>query len=537
MAARVRGRPRPVLIFPVRDLVSRVALLAAICAPLVRGQHTAPEEAVTSIQEFIQAGKYPEALRKISEAMAAYPKDGGLLNLRGVIHAQQNELSEARKDFERAVTLTPGLTPAWQNLGRACQLSKGRGAADSRCAEDAWQRVLKVRPGDPEARLSLAAVYERQGKYADSLREIERLQVDEGARSPALALRCADLAGLDRIKEAGETAERLKGAPEFSEADVESILPSLATPGRAPLVVTLVEALDAEGAASADSLRSLVLAYEQVNRLSDARKTLERLAAAEPENPQHLFELARVAYTGHDFEGALGYLGHARDLVPSDPRVHFLFGMVLEELELPIEARKSLEKAVALDSNNPQYNYALGSVILTTREASPAVACFQKYVDARPQDPRGHFALGAAYFAAGDYDHCRAEMMGVSKDPKTEAGAAYFLGRVALIEENLDEAAAYFDQCIRLLPSFAEAYTELARVRLRQDRLDDAKAAIERALSLDAEGFQANSALLAMYQKTHDSRAEKQRERLRQLDETRSKRQELMFRSIEVKPY
>jgi tetratricopeptide (TPR) repeat protein len=142
-----------------------------------------------------------------------------------------------------------------------------------------------------------------------------------------------------------------------------------------------------------------------------------------------------------------------------------------------------------------------------------------------------------AYFAAGDYDHCRSEMRGISKDPKTGAGAAYFLGRVARIEENLDEAAAYFDQTIHLLPSFAEAYTELAHVRLRQDRLKDAKAAIDRALSLDPESFQANSALLAMYQKTHDARAEEQSVRLRKLDETRSKRQELMFRSIEVKPY
>ena len=469
--------------------------------------------------------------------MAIYSKDGGLLNLRGVIHAQRNELAEARKDFERAVTLSPSLTPAWQNLARVCQLNVGRDAAGSRCATNAWQRVLKLRPDDPEARFSLAAAYESQGKYTDSLREIERLPADEGARSPALAVRCADLAGLDRIGEANEAARRLTSAAEFSEADVTSILPSLATPRRAPLVVTLVEALDARGTAPADSLRALVLAYEQVNRLSDARKTLERLAAADPKNPQHLFELARVAYKMHDFEGAAGYLGHARDLVPTDARVHFLFGMVLEELELPIEARKSLEKAVALDPHNPDYNYALGSVILTTREASPAVACFQKYVEARPQDPRGHFALGVAYFAAGDYDHCRSEMQGVSKDPKTEAGAAYFLGRVARIEENLDQAAAYFDQCIRLQPSFAEAHTELARVRLRQDRLDDAKAAIDSALSLDPENFQANSALLAMYQKTHDARAEEQSARLRKLDEARSKRQELMFRSIEVKPY
>jgi len=339
------------------------------------------------------------------------------------------------------------------------------------------------------------------------------------------------------MQEAAAAAQRLTSAPEFSEADVQSILPSLATPGRAPLVVTLVEALDAHGTASPVTLRALVLAYEQVNRLSDARKVLERLASADPKNPEHLFELARVAYKTHDLEGALGYLGHARDLVPSDARVHFLFGMVLEELELPIEARKSVEKAVALDPRNPDYNYALGSVILTTREASLAVACFRKYVDARPRDPRGHFALGVAYFAAGDYDNCRTEMRGISNDPTTEAGAAYFLGRIARIEENLDEAAAFFERCIRLMPSFPEAYTELARVRLRQDRVDDAKAAIDRALSLDPKSFQANSALLAMYQKTHDSRAEEQSARLQKLDEARSKRQELMFRSIEVKPY
>ncbi len=519
------------------SVAGSILTLVAICALPLLGQRSAPDQTLTSIQESIEAGKYPEALHQISAALKVNPNDAGLLNLRGVVHAQQNDLAEARKDFERAVALAPGLTPAWQNLGRSCQLSMERNAADSRCAANAWQRVLKVLPGDPEARFSLAAVYQQQGKYADSLREIERLPADESARSLVLALRCADLAGLDHIQEAGETAVRLTNAPEFSEADVKSILPSLAGPGRAPLVVTLVEALDARGAASPESLRPLVVAYEQVHRLSDARKTLERLAVADPRNPQHLFELARVAYLAHDLEGALGYLGHARDLVPTDPRVHFLFGMVLEELELPLEAQKSVEKAVALDPHNPDYNYALGSIILTTREASGAVACFRNYVEARPRDPRGHFALGVAYFATGDYDHCRTEMLDIGKDPNTEAGAAYFLGRVARIERNLDEAATLFDQSIRLQPSFAEAYTELARVRLQQGRLDDARAAIGRALSLNPESFQANSTLLAMYQKTHDSRAEEQGARLRKLDENRSKREELMFRSIEVKPY
>ena len=155
----------------------------------------------------------------------------------------------------------------------------------------------------------------------------------------------------------------------------------------------------------------------------------------------------------------------------------------------------------------------------------------------RDRDPRGHFALGVAYFASGNYESCRDEMLGLSKDPKAEAGAAYFLGRVARVEGKYDEALAYIERSLKLLPSFAESYTELGRIRMRQDQVEAARVAIEHALKLDPDSFQANTALLALYQRTHDPRAENQAVRLRRLDDQRSKRLELMLRSIEMKPY
>ncbi|MGA7413690.1 MAG: tetratricopeptide repeat protein [Bryobacteraceae bacterium] len=508
-----------------------------ICALPIFGQLSAPESTLLSIQDAVQAGNYGEADHLITNALAAFPKDGALVNLRGVVHADRNELAEARKDFELAVKLAPSLTAAWQNLARSCQLTMARDAAASQCAAGAWQRVLKMQPNDPEARFSLAAVYHQQAKYADSLREIDKLPKDELARAPTLALKLADLAGLSRLPEAAQTAQQLPLSSDFTPADAEWLLPELSKPNGASLLVTLVEGLDARGAASPEALRQLVVAYEQLNRLSDARKTLERLYLADPKNTQHLFELARVAYLSHDLEGSVGYLGHARDLAPNDPQVHFLFGLVVEQLDLPLEARKSLAKAVELDPRNPDYNYALGTIILSARDASPAIACFRIYADARPGDPKGHFALGVAYFMAGDYENCKREMLGVSNDAKTAGGAAYFLARIARIEDNLDQAVVLLNRCIGLLPKFAEAYVELARVRLRQDRMDEAQAALSRALSLDPDSFQANNTLLIVYQRTHDPRAGEQKAHLQKLDEERSERQELMLRSIEVKPY
>ena len=512
-------------------------LIAVLAAPL-RGEEPASIEA---IQQSIESGNLTAASRQLSVALSARPNDAGLLNLRGVVHAQRNELTEARKDFERAVALAPALSPAWRNLGRSCQMAIGADSAASGCAARAWKHVLAVEPGDPEARFSLAAVYELEGKYDASLAEIRKLPAGETGRAPTLALECADLAGLGRIQDAIGVAQRLSSAAGLSAADVVSILPAVATPKGAPVAVALIEGLDGRGLASPTILRQLVTAYEQSGRLGDARKTLERLAAGDPANPQHLLELARAAYLEHDLEGSLGYLGHARDLTPADAQVHFLFGMVLDEMKLPFEARKSVEKAVALAPDNPDYKYALGTIFITTGDYPRAIQQFKLYVNARPRDTRGHFALGVAYFGATELENCQAEMRGIREDPNTAGGAAYFLGRVARINQNFDEAATDLERATRLMPSFADAYTELARVRLDQGRLEDAKAAVGRALALDPDSFQANSTLLSLYGRTRDPRLREQSARLKKLDEERNKKQDelqrLMLRGIEVKPY
>jgi hypothetical protein len=68
-------------------------------------------------------------------------------------------------------------------------------------------------------------------------------------------------------------------------------------------------------------------------------------------------------------------------------------------------------------------------------------------------------------------------------------------------------------------------------------KLPAARAAIDGALALDSDNYQANEVLLTVLQRTHDSGAEKQAARLDTLDAARSRRRELLRRTIEVKPY
>jgi tetratricopeptide (TPR) repeat protein len=487
---------------------------------------------VLAIQQAIQSGDLAGASHEIEGALKQHPQNAGLLNLRGIVHAQRNEIQQAHKDFADAVKLEPDLTPAWQNLARACQLE----AASSSCAINSWQTVLRLIPGNEEALGSLSLLYEQQGKYAQSLAESEKLSGEQATRTATLAIRCADLCALGRTAEAASLASEWAARSDFSGADFDAISKTMQAPKSAAVVVTLVEALDRRRVASTESLRCLAVAYEQLQRSADARKTLERVAVADPTNPAHLLELARLADAAKDYEGAMGYLAHARDLAPNNPQIHFLFAMNAVMLNLPIEARHSLERALALEPKNPAYNYAMGSVILTTRDAGTASAYFKKYVEAKPADPRGHFALGVAHFSSGDYVNAKVEMRTVENNAGTAGGAEYFLGRIARLENDLETATKYLQKSIQILPNYSESHTELARVLMLEDRDKEAQEELDRALKLDPTSFQANERLLVLYRRTHDPRADKQAAVLKKLDQERSKRAELMLRTIEVRP-
>ena len=117
---------------------------------------------------------------------------------------------------------------------------------------------------------------------------------------------------------------------------------------------------------------------------------LERAVAAGGASAPLLVELARTAIALKDYQGALGYLAHARSLDAANPTIHFLFGMVCVEQNLGREAYDSMKKAVELDPDNALINYAMGAVATHRHEPSESLPYFRKYVRLRPDDPRGH---------------------------------------------------------------------------------------------------------------------------------------------------
>jgi tetratricopeptide (TPR) repeat protein len=488
-------------------------------------------------RQHLEASERAAARQELTEALRLYPSSPAVHNFLGVVEAGEGRYAEAEKRFREAVRLAPDYTDAYLNLGR---LYQENGAKDPKAATKAlaaYQSILKYDPSHAEARFQSAALLQALGEFARSLEELRRLSPADQERPAALAVRLADHAGKGERADADATAEKLLARGGFDELDVRSTLPVLLAHGREDLAVRLLEDLRRQGRASSDDLQRLGLLREKAGEFVEARVRLEEAAQGRPDDVPLLLDLARLAHEAGDRQGALGYLGHARALDPSNARVHFLFGMICVELDLGAEAYNSLKEAVRLDPENAAVNYAMGAVALHRKDPSEAVPYFRRYAQLEPKEPRGPFAIGVAAFQAKDYATARPLLAAAAERPETAAAANYYLARMARAENEFEEGLRYALRSVEANPSYADPWSELGLLYLRLGQPEKAAEALERCLKIDPEHYLGNLHLLMLYTQTGDPRKTAQQQRFDEVKARYDRKATDFLRPIEVRPY
>ncbi len=512
----------------IKTALSLILAGVAFCAP------DATTDLILRIQQNIENGDNQAARRQLEQGLRTYPQEPGLYNLLGIVEAQAGHYRKAETAFRKTVERAPRFTGAWLNLGWLYQEHRTEDPHAAEKSLDVYRSVLQYEPGNQEANYQAAALLTSRGDFRTSMEHLAQLSADEQDRPRALSIRCANQTGLGDFAEAKATAGKLLDHPQLSEQDVADILPALEALDRDAIRTALLEGLQRRHLASARSLRYLAAIYERRGRFAEARAVLEEAGGSGVNTPL-LVDLARVAYKQSDLNGALGYLAHARDLEPRNAGVHFFFGMIAVEMDLPLEARKSLEEAVRLDPNNAWYNYALGAVAAQGRSPEEAVPYFRKYSQLKPGDRRGELGAGLAYFQTKNFEAAQRELMQAAGQSETAPGAHYLLGRIAMAQDDLPLAESELRQAAAR-GGTPDTWAELGLVYMRQRNYEQARSALDRALQLDAEGYLPNLNLLMLYQRTKDPRAEAQSRHLEEIKAKRSEKEKLLFRMIEVRP-
>jgi tetratricopeptide (TPR) repeat protein len=413
---------------------------------------------------------------------------------------EASDVAAARRELARAVKLYPE-SPVVHNFLGILDAQDGRPAA----AEGRFREAVRLDPRYTDAYLNLGRLYQEDRTHA-------------GAPAKAIA--------------AYEAVLRYE--PAHAEANFQSatLLRAAGKPGPA---LERLQRMPPEAQGLVNARLLLAGLYEDQGALDRARAVLDQTAYAQP-TVELLLDLSRLASRQKDYQGALGYLAHARGLDPGNARVHFLFGMACVALDLGVEAFNALSEAARLAPDDPDVNYNLGAVALYRRDASEAIPFLRKYAELRPGEPRASLALGLAHFRSGDFAAARPELARAAAQPPTAAAAHYFLARIAREENDLPEALRLVEKAVEAYPAYADAHAERGLVLFRLRRFPEAETALRRALDIDAQNYLANLHLQMLYERSRDPRAEAQKAKVEELGRERDRKSDEFRRVIEVRP-
>jgi tetratricopeptide (TPR) repeat protein len=493
-------------------------------------------ERVLEIQQHIQQNDLEGARSLIANAKAIFPANGGLENLLGVIEIQEGHPDRAIQEFSAAISHDPGLASAYLNLGRVYMQTAASDKTAKASALRAYTRLLLREPNNAEANYQAATLLMWDKNYERSLEHLNRLSPEDRSRIGAQIVLCADEAALHHASAADKAAAAIVAAPDLTEQDAMEVLPALQAARRADLIESIFAAANEKTALSANGLRILGLAQEGEGKLEVARKTLELAFAQSNSSIPILVDLTRVAKAAKDYQGALGYLAHARDLQPNDASFAYEFGVICLRLSLLGESRKAMGEAVKLSPDNPEYNFGMGTVSSFAQDATQGLPYLEKYHALRPSDPAALLAIGTTYFRAKNFDSASIWLKQAAAHEATSADAHYYLGRIARVQSHLEDAKHELEQANKLNPNRPDILGELGQVFIASHEYGQAKTYLDRAVALDPENYGANFGLLQLYARTGDPRREEQSKRFDDIKSKDEEHYQEMMRIIDVRP-
>ncbi len=404
------------------------------------------------------------------------------------IQAPTPELYDLRDDPAEAVNLASGdpelagelagLLGAW--LSRSAAGEDGSDQAARTISPEEEQRLRSLgylggdafRQGDlPEGRLpdpkemiaELRALDEARdrledGEAAEALAGVDRILGQNPRNHQARTTRVLALIELDRL---GEAEDEALGGLAAAETDADA---------------SRVLAVKARGL--------LASVYRLRGKLDQAEREYRTLLELDPGNGPARVDLAALLLD-------LGRPDEARALNDETLRQDPRDGMALA-VRFRIE-RNAGDDAAALRTAEQLADQRAGDATALTEagrmligagQPARAVACFETALEQSDDiDPARLGELGAALAEAGDLPRAREVLLTASRMQPGDPRPQYYLGTIALTEDDESRARAHFRLALRAQPSFVPPLLSLAQWLAERRRFDEAAQVLEEAVA------------------------------------------------------
>lgn len=248
-----------------------------------------------------------------------------------------------------------------------------------------------------------------------------------------------------------------------------------------------------------------------------------RSVAQRYKSVQALMELARLQTRQKDAAGSLSTLGKARDLAPNSEAVLSAFAQVALSMWAPVPALQVLEPLARMCPTAAQYQYMLGVALMQVGDIQSSVAPLREADRLEPDRPSTLIALGLVLNTQRTYGDAKPYLLrALDLEPDNVDGVA----ALAESEEGLGELEAAETHALRALArvrDHAIGNLALGMVRMKQERYEEACAALEKALVADPASPKAPYQLSLAWARRGDEAESKKyleiyRQRVRSID-------------------
>lgn len=243
----------------------------------------------------------------------------------------------------------------------------------------------------------------------------------------------------------------------------------------------------------------LGLLYVQEGRAHEAFPQLREAVRLDPARRDASDALVRIlqdqahsAAAAKDYPKALALLTEAAKYRPDNPDLQFALGTVELQMSLWEDAVKAFQRTLNLRPNDPLATYNLGRAFLGQWKFEDARQQFAHYVTLLPDDSAGHCALGMTFAALELLPDARKQFQqSIALDP-SQTEAYFRLGLIDLNDKDLDEAGKNLRQALTRDPRNPGALSALGRVAFEQRRYSEATVLLQEAINNDDSSHEAH---------------------------------------------
>jgi tetratricopeptide (TPR) repeat protein len=326
-------------------------------------------------------------------------------------------------------------------------------AGDFARAEQAYQQILLLQPGNPQVWYLLAAVLQARGRLAEAVEHFQQ----------ALQLK-----------------------PDFAEAQHDLAIAYLLMGQSARAEPHLRRALELKPD-FATAHNNLGIFLTERGRLEEALGHFRESVRLQPDSADFQRGLGSVLRSLGQLDESAASYERAAQLRPNYAEAHLGLACVRSDQRRFTEAEVSCRQALQYRPNYAEAHNGLGVALGGQRRTQEAVASFRQALQLRPDYPEALTNLGQALGEQGQIDEAIRTLKRAVELRPDSAVALSNLGFLYLQQGDLQSALVHCSEAVCLQPNDPEAHTRLGLVHAERGELRKALAGYERALKLQPD--------------------------------------------------